>query len=1266
MKRSRSIRTVLFVLMISVLALIHILTGLGTTVVYAADIPFYNGLALQYGNADNKLYHTGPLTTQTDNITMEAWVNIDKDFVPSGQYIRIMYNGNSATSGYGIYFDYNSATGLIQPCILEGCIGFVYTSPQVNISKGKWHHLAAVRQGGFWKLYVDGILCGGGNPGEPNIPGTEFSIGNSSYSNENFIGCVDEVRFWNVARSADDIRNNMYIKLQGDEAGLLGYYDFEEAGVTAGGNNAGITSTVTNKALSGSSCDLTLADFGLIGPTSNFVQSVQLGQFQFENPSYSVVENEGNIGINITRTSGSEGVVTLNYSTSDSTALAGTNYSSTSGSVTFGDGETTKEIVIPISYCAIADTKDFDVTLSALSGVSILNSGIAAVNILPDTTAPSISNVSISPTGITNGDVTVTVTASDASGIAATGGYSFDGGTTWQDGNSKVYSANTTIAAGQIQVKDKSGNTGSYGTQIDIANIDTDVPALTAGAVSRTNITDGTVKFTSSEAGQYYYELAANDAPAPSINTTGTGIDCPAGETAIILTGLSDFTKDLYIEVKDAAGNVSSPLKIDLDGYSSTTANSLNNTVALNLSSVFTGGSVVIAASGDRQATVSGSVYGDERFIPSAWTSEEAGKSGTFSLQADNYTSVYTTSSAGNYTITAEFVKQQWNGTEWVDVGSDNKTAGLVVSEPGGFRLNAAPGNSMVSIEWESVTDAVYYDLYENNTLLCSVTADVYQYDAGNLINGSTYYFKVKALDSDNTVISISDEVGATPRTVPGAPTNAAATAGDGAATVTFTAPEDNGGSPITGYIVTSNPGGIMATGTGTTIAVTGLSNGTAYTFTVRAINAAGNSPGSAASGEVVPYRPSGGNSGGSASSASGVDIIVNGKPETAATAVTAKVEDQTVTTVTVDAAKVEARLKTEGSNAVITIPVNNAADVVVGQLNGQTVKNMEEKEAVLEVKTETATYTLPASQINIDDVSQQIGRAVQLKDISVNVTIGAPQRETAKVVEDTANKDNYLVVVKPVEFEITCTSGSKTVPVSKFNAYVERTVAIPDGVDPSKITTGVVLNADGTFSHVPTVITKVDGKYYAKINSLTNSTYSVIWSPRTFKDVEKHWAKDTINDMGSRLVFSGVGNDMFAPDRDITRGEFAAAIVKALGLMRPGTGKDAFGDVSKTDWYYDAVSIAYENGILSGYGNGKFGPMNKLTREQAMEIIAGAMKITGLKSEIKDSDVSIAACLKTGVITGRNGGTIAPGDYMTRSEAAVIIQRLLQKSNLI
>jgi hypothetical protein len=228
-------------------------------------------------------------------------------------------------------------------------------------------------------------------------------------------------------------------------------------------------------------------------------------------------------------------------------------------------------------------------------------------------------------------------------------------------------------------------------------------------------------------------------------------------------------------------------------------------------------------------------------------------------------------------------------------------------------------------------------------------------------------------------------------------------------------------------------------------------------------------------------------------------------------------------------------------------------------------------------------------------------------------------------------------------------------------------------------------LNNDGTFSHVPTSIVVIDGKYYAKISSLTNSTYSVIWSPRTFKDVENHWAKNDVNDMGSRLVIDGVGNGNFEPDRDITRAEFAEVLVRALGLMRPGTGKDAFKDVTKDAWYYDAVSTAYEYKIIGGYGNGIFGPTNKITREQAMTIIARAMRITGLKVEFEDNEVekllsgfedldnwsdyaksSIASCIKTGIVSGRGGNQVEPKGNITRAETAAIVRRLLKESGLI
>lgn len=91
---------------------------------------------------------------------------------------------------------------------------------------------------------------------------------------------------------------------------------------------------------------------------------------------------------------------------------------------------------------------------------------------------------------------------------------------------------------------------------------------------------------------------------------------------------------------------------------------------------------------------------------------------------------------------------------------------------------------------------------------------------------------------------------------VPGAPTIGLATAGDEQASVAFTAPADNGGAAITEYTVTSTPGDIEETGASSPIVVTGLTNATEYTFTVRATNSAGDSAESGPSNAVTPEAP--------------------------------------------------------------------------------------------------------------------------------------------------------------------------------------------------------------------------------------------------------------------------------------------------------------------------------------------------------------------------------------------------------------------------
>ena len=93
---------------------------------------------------------------------------------------------------------------------------------------------------------------------------------------------------------------------------------------------------------------------------------------------------------------------------------------------------------------------------------------------------------------------------------------------------------------------------------------------------------------------------------------------------------------------------------------------------------------------------------------------------------------------------------------------------------------------------------------------------------------------------------------------LPGVPTIGTATAGDAQATVEFTAPSNVGGSAISSYTAVSTPSGISASAASSPITVTGLTNGTSYTFTVWALNTCGPSPYSAASGSVTPVVPRG------------------------------------------------------------------------------------------------------------------------------------------------------------------------------------------------------------------------------------------------------------------------------------------------------------------------------------------------------------------------------------------------------------------------
>jgi alpha-tubulin suppressor-like RCC1 family protein len=173
--------------------------------------------------------------------------------------------------------------------------------------------------------------------------------------------------------------------------------------------------------------------------------------------------------------------------------------------------------------------------------------------------------------------------------------------------------------------------------------------------------------------------------------------------------------------------------------------------------------------------------------------------------------------------------------------------------------VSGVAGDSEVVVSWTApVSDgglaiSSYKVTSSPHNKTCTTTGALTCTVAG-LTNATAYTFTVTATNAAGDSPASTASGAATPVTAPGVPTAVSATAGNGQATVVWTAPVSDGGSEISSYTVTSSPHNKTCTTTGAlTCTVAGLTNATAYTFTVTATNAAGDSPASTASGAVTP-----------------------------------------------------------------------------------------------------------------------------------------------------------------------------------------------------------------------------------------------------------------------------------------------------------------------------------------------------------------------------------------------------------------------------
>jgi uncharacterized protein YhjY with autotransporter beta-barrel domain len=320
---------------------------------------------------------------------------------------------------------------------------------------------------------------------------------------------------------------------------------------------------------------------------------------------------------------------------------------------------------------------------------------------------------------------------------------------------------------------------------------------------------------------------------------------------------------------------------------------------------------------------------------------------------------------------------------------------------------------------------------------------------------------------------------------VPGAPTIGAASAGDAQATVSFVAPASNGGATITGYTVTSNPGGITGTGAASPIAVTGLTNGTAYTFTVTATNSAGTGSASAASNSVTPLgtqtitfnNPGSQNFGTSpqmvASASSGLTVSFSSTTSAVCTVTSAGV----LTTVAPGTCTIQADQSGNGAyqpapsvtqSFAVVVPGGAVSFSTASPLPGATAETAYSQTITASGGATPYTFSLVGGALptGVTFSSSGVLSGTPLASGTFNFTLRVTDAAT-----QTADKAYQLVVAAPV-----IALAPATLPGGQVAQAYAQTLTASGGVAPytfavttGALPAGLTLSAAGTLSGTPT-----------------------------------------------------------------------------------------------------------------------------------------------------------------------------------------------------
>ncbi len=301
--------------------------SLSNTTFSCADVDNVNFHSADFEGTNYISISDAPDLRITGDITLEGWFKMDAH---GNDWVRIAGKGNATYRNYGIWY-HPSGVFLFQQ-YGGGANVYWYSA----IQPGQWYHVAGVKQGNVGSLYVDGNLVStnASAGGTPYTSAHPFVIG-YGFIHQIQRGQIDEVRLWNLARSASEIQNNYASSLSGNEPGLVAYYNMEAGtGSTltdnSGNNHTGNMNNVSWSVLTpyGTKVDLMVVDFN--GNMSSCIANVAVQDNM--SPTISCPTPDASYSADFGLCSAS---LTFDATTSDNCEVASTEYSVDGTAISF-------------------------------------------------------------------------------------------------------------------------------------------------------------------------------------------------------------------------------------------------------------------------------------------------------------------------------------------------------------------------------------------------------------------------------------------------------------------------------------------------------------------------------------------------------------------------------------------------------------------------------------------------------------------------------------------------------------------------------------------------------------------------------------------------------------------------------------------------------------------------------------------------------------------------------------------------------------------